>query len=163
LKDFFNPEIVLDIFTKSPGLQATLGNNGKTPTEITREEIDNAITRMFTDSHYTLSHYMVFPKFLSGPIRSDFAMYIHPEVQQDFESLPGFIKRRDYPTRGFEDELGCIGNMRLFVKDYVLQGFVKDYVLQGADFYQCIVFGGPKGKNYEYEMPDFLNILISKR
>lgn len=134
------------------------GNNGHKVEEVaTREDIDICIRYLLLKNHYPLSGYHKLPDFMRGVVSSDYAMYIHPDLKEDFEGISGFIKRDYYPTKGLEDEIGSIGNMRIFIKDS-LDRKQRDYV--------CLCFGSPSGVEGGtpgvYVMQDFYCLTIKK-
>lgn len=149
-------ELTRDVLTScTTVVQASGGNNGSTPTEITQSDIDTVILTLLGNDAEMISEVITGEmKFGTAPIRPAFWGFIDTALLDDLEDVDGFISSANYPSnqRVLDGEWGSTKNVRWL---YTSVGAVSSaspavYTLPivGKEAYGAVHLGSESGEFY---------------
>ncbi len=96
-------------------IYCTNGGNGNTPTEITDEDIQNAVIALRQGNARLMTNPLPGEnKFGTSPVRSSFWGFMSVDLQDDLEAVDSFISAANYPNpmNALEAEWGSTRNVR---------------------------------------------------
>jgi len=125
------------------------GVNGKSPTEITRSDIDDITRTLLGNNAFTITDNLEGEdKFGTAPVRDAYFALCHTDLIKDLDSVSGFLQKSQYPSpmNALRSEWGAVGNLRFLVssigsKDVAASSEgddVYNVFCTGMDAYACI-------------------------
>jgi N4-gp56 family major capsid protein len=125
------------------------GVNGKSPTEITRSDIDDITRTLLGNNAFTITDNLEGEdKFGTAPVRDAYFALCHTDLIKDLDSVSGFLQKSQYPSpmAALRSEWGAVGNLRFLVssigsKDVAASSEgddVYNVFCTGMDSYACI-------------------------
>lgn len=124
-------------------LNCTQGGNGDNPTELTFEDVTNAISTLVTANAQTITSGIEGElQFGTSPIRDAFFAMASTEIIPDLEQCSGFVSKNNYPSSKNESlpsEWGSISNLRFMVSS--IGAVVRNSSMNGADVRKIICAG----------------------
>lgn len=109
-------EVTRDVLASTSSvLQCSNGVNGNTPTELTKADIDSAVTTLLGNDAEMISDVVVGrDAFGTAPVRPAFWAYIDTALLDDLEAVSNFINSANYPNQQsvLDSEWGATGNVR---------------------------------------------------
>lgn len=94
----------------------THGSNGDSPTELSRQDIDDITKSLFSEMPEKKESEIVYG---GSRLRENFIGLCPPKLKEDLEKCPGFVALRFYPDDLpliSEDEFGTIGAIRCLLR-----------------------------------------------
>lgn len=109
-------EITRDVLASTSSvLQCSNGNNGNTPTELSKEDIDTAVKTLLGNNAEMISEVVTASTGLgTSPIRPSFWGFIDTDLLDDLEQVSNFINTSNYAQQNtvLDAEWGSTGNVR---------------------------------------------------
>lgn len=148
-------EITRDVLASTTSvLKCANGTNGKTPTELTKADIDAATKTLLGNNAEMISEVIKGSNmYATTPIRPAFWGFIHTDLLDDLESVANFVHSASYPTKETVDgEWGSTGNVRWLYTTVAscTKGTLNIYnnMILGKEAYAVIHLGGDSGEFY---------------
>lgn len=148
-------EITRDVLASTASvLKCSNGTNGKTPTELTKADIDAATKVLLGNNAEMISEVIKGANmYATTPIRPSFWGFIHTDLLDDLEAVANFVHSANYPTKETVDgEWGATGNVRWLYT--TAASFTKgtpniynNFIL-GKEAYAVIHLGSESGEFY---------------
>jgi len=109
-------EVTRDVLASTSSvLQCSNGVNGATPTELTKADIDSAVTTLLGNDAEMISEIVVArDAFGTAPVRPAFWGYLDTDLLDDLEAVSNFLHASQYPNQQsvLDSEWGATGNVR---------------------------------------------------
>jgi N4-gp56 family major capsid protein len=119
------------------------GTNGDSPTELTRQDIDEVIRALSNNNAYTISDNIEGDdKFGTAPVRDAYFALGSTQLIGDLENVTGFIAKTQYPSQAdtLRPEWGSVSNLRFLLSSI---GSVNNSAsaINSANVYNIFVVG----------------------
>lgn len=109
-------EVTRDVLASTSSvLQCSNGVNGKTPSELTKADIDGSVKTLLGNDSEMISELITGEaKYATSPIRPAFWGYIDTDLLDDLEAVANFVNTSNYPDQQtvLDAEWGSTGNVR---------------------------------------------------
>jgi len=149
-------EVTRDVLASTSSvLLCANGNNGQTPTEITKLDIDVAVKTLLGNDAEMISQVVTgIDAFGTAPIRPAFWGYMDTDLLDDLEQVSNFQPTSSYPSQQtvLESEWGATGNVRWL---YTSVGSVSsaspavyNNFIVGKEAYAVVHLGSESGDFY---------------
>jgi len=120
------------------------GFNGDVPTEMTRSDIDTAVTTLLSANAYTIMDEITGEnKFGTGPVRRSYFGLTNTDMtgSRGLDNVSGFISEANYPNNRnvLESEWGSTGNVRWLVSS--ISPFLSNGSSAAATVYNNFIVG----------------------
>lgn len=113
-------EITRDVLASTSSvLQCASGNNGNTPTELTKDDIDTAVFTLLGNDTDMISDVILGEnRFGTAPVRPSFWGFIDTALLDDLEDVSNFLNTANYPSQQpvADSEWGSTGKKYARVK-----------------------------------------------
>jgi len=123
-------------------INCTGGVNGDSPTEITRNDVDEVVRTLLNNDAYTvMDNIEGADKFGTAPVRDAYFALCSTQLTGNLDATAGFIHKNQYPSpmNALRSEWGSIGNLRFLVSSI---GSVSNNASNlGADVYNIFCVG----------------------
>ena len=95
-------EVTRDVLASTSSvLQCSNGNNGQTPTELTKEDIDSAVQTLLGNDAEMISEVVTgTDAFGTTPVRPAFWGYLDTSLLDDLEAVSNFVNTSNYAQQG---------------------------------------------------------------
>lgn len=106
------------LMSSATALNCVSGFNGDTPTNLSRSDIDNAVSVLLGNNAFSLSDQISGEnRFGTGPVRNAYFSMSHTDLTRSFDGISGFLSKTNYPSpmNIIDSEWGSIGNLRFLV------------------------------------------------
>lgn len=124
-------------------INCTIGTNGDNPTEITFEDVTNAVRILITNNAQTIvSGVDGENQFGTSPVRDAFFALASADIIPDLEQCAGFVSKNNYPSSRNESlpsEWGTIGNLRFMISS--IGAMVPNASMNNDNVYKVICCG----------------------
>lgn len=123
-------------------INATQGNNGDNPTQLTSVDIANTVAVLLSNDAMTIDAGIEGDdKFGTGPIRRAFFGMTHTDLTSTFEGVAGFFQVNQYPSpnRALPSEWGAVGSVRFLVSS--IGSITPNASAMGANVYNTFITG----------------------
>lgn len=109
-------EVTRDVLASTSSvLQCSNGNNGETPTELTKADTDAAVKTLLGNDAEMISEVVTGrDAFGTTPVRPSFWGYLDTDLLDDLEAVANFVNTSNYAQQGtvLDSEWGSTGNIR---------------------------------------------------
>ncbi len=125
-------------------INAVGGVNGDVPTELSRSDVDTAVTTLLGANAYTIMDQIEgADKFGTGPVRRSFFGLTHTDMagSRGLDNVNGFIHAANYPNNRnvLDSEWGSIGSVRFLVSS--ISPVINAGSSAGAAVYNNFIIG----------------------
>ncbi|MDX1532806.1 MAG: N4-gp56 family major capsid protein [Nitrosopumilaceae archaeon] len=149
-------EVTRDVLASTSSVAlCSNGVNGNTPTELTKEDIDNAIqTLLGNDAKMMTDEIEGTDAFGTSPVRKAFWVFSDTALIDDLESVANFVSVANYPPnkRALDAEWGATGNARWLVTSVgsvsSASPAVYNNMIVGQEAYGVVHLGSETGEFY---------------
>lgn len=120
------------------------GSNGDVPTEMTRSDVDGAVTTLLSANAYTIMDQIQGEdKFGTGPVRRAYFGLTHTDMAGSLglDNVNGFIHAANYPNNRnvLDSEWGSVGSVRFLISS--ISPFVTNGSSSARTVYNNFIIG----------------------
>ena len=159
------------LMSSATAVNCVSGFNGDTPTNLNRNDINEAVAVLLGNNAFSLSDQITGEnKFGTGPVRNSYFSMSHTDITRSLDGITGFISKANYPSpmNIIDSEWGNVGNVRFLASSIGaktigasnLGASVYDNIITGFQGYGCIKQDGYSAK-YIYR-PAVLNDALAQ-
>lgn len=123
-------------------INCTTGPNGDTPSELTRQDIDNVVRTLLGNDAYTIMDNIEGEnKFGTAPVRDAYFGLCSTSLTGSLDGIDGFIQKNQYPApmNALRSEWGAMGNLRFLVSS--IGSVTENASRLGVDVYNVFCVG----------------------